>query len=100
MTACRFEVHDHAYITGPRAQVWPSRVVHSHADGERAHKHPDTGPAVFTIDRERWFFQTGLKGGGRKIYTRAPLGPQLELVELEPWQAEPSAIVVETEGLA
>ena len=78
-----FEVHEHRFISGPRARgsAWPrSTLVHSHFGGEAPHKHPDTGPSSYTIDKDEWFRVTGLKGGGRKQFTPAPSGEQLPVI--------------------
>lgn len=81
----KLEVHEHVYTSGPNAGGF-TKVAHSHADGNVGHKHPDTGPASFTIDKDEWLAATGLKGGGRKKFTRTPSGVQLEYVELSPEQ--------------
>ena len=96
--AGRFEVHEHSYVSGPNAR-WASpgnRLEHSHADGSTGHQHPDTGPAAFTIDKDEWYAATGMKGGGRKAYTKVPSGPQLERVELEPWQTTFEVVFCDT----
>lgn len=81
------EVHEHSYISGPNAHWTPCRrIEHSHADGSTGHKHADLGPATFTIAAAEWAARTDMKGGGKKAYTRKPSGPQLEWVDLEPWQ--------------
>ena len=50
------------------------------------HQHPDTGPACYTIDKDEWVRDTGLRGGGRKKFTKVPTGEQFPIVELEEWQ--------------
>jgi hypothetical protein len=88
MTA-RLEVHEHRYVSGRYANGGAYErggITHSHQDGAIPHEHPDTGPASYTIDKDQWFKATGLKGGGRKKFTKKPEGPQLERVELEDCQ--------------
>ncbi|HXI17793.1 MAG TPA: hypothetical protein VNM48_15640 [Chloroflexota bacterium] len=82
MTSASLEVHTHSYIAGSRS----GKVDHSHADGSRRHQHAATGPAKYTIDKDEWYATTGYKGGGRRKFTKNPVGPQLPLVELEAWQ--------------
>jgi hypothetical protein len=65
-----FEVHEHSRIVGGSG-----KVKHSHEDATAA--HPQHGPAHFTIDRDEWRRTTGLKGGGRKKFTKRPTGVQL-----------------------
>jgi hypothetical protein len=93
----RLEVHAHAYINGPNAcREGRRNFRHSHADGnygDGRHKHPDTGPALFDIDADEWAAATGLKGGGRKSFTDAPTGPQLDRVDLEDWQRTFTVVV-------
>lgn len=80
------EVHQHSIISGPRANS-SARIVHSHADGDTPHKHPDTGPATYTIDQDDWHRMTGgVAGGSRKEFSAAPKGEQLPRVELAEWQ--------------
>jgi hypothetical protein len=89
-----FEVHTHRFVRGPRRDArygrdgtWQDATfAHAHDDGSRAHGHPDTGPACFTIDRDAWFRTTGLRGGGRKTFTTRPTGEQFPIEELEDWQ--------------
>lgn len=78
-----FEIHEHVFIQGPRARrSWESHFEHSHADGSTGHKHPETGPAHFTIDKDQWAAATGgLQGGGRKSYSKTPRGLELPYVE-------------------
>ncbi len=84
------EVHRHTFVSGPRShgmfiqttQETTSTFHHSHVDGHRGHRHPDTGPACFDIDKDEWFRTTGLKGGGRKTFTAKPSGEQFALVAL------------------
>lgn len=76
------EVHEHSYVSGPNAhKSWLRTLTHSHADGSTPHEHEHTGPACYVIDKDAWAAATGLKGGGRKRYTKAPTGPQLAWVE-------------------
>jgi hypothetical protein len=83
------EVHEHCIIRGDRAhKTWCNKIVHSHPGGHLPHQHADTGPASFTIDKDDWFRATGLRGGGRKKFTKKPTGEQFPIVELEPWQTE------------
>lgn len=72
----RLEVHEHS-----RIHDGGGRVNHSHADGAPGHHHFGTGPATFTIDKDDWQQQTGLKGGGRKRFTTRPVGPQLTVTK-------------------
>jgi hypothetical protein len=89
-----FEVHEHIFISGPRAngvfiqatQKTTSHCSHSHAGGSAPHKHPDTGPASYTIDKDDWSRATGMLGGGRKKFTKQPTGEQLPIADLEDWQ--------------
>lgn len=81
----KFEVHSHSFISGPRSSRGQG-IVHSHAGGELPHKHPETGPASYTIDKRDWLRMTGLEGGGEKEFTPKPDGEQLPIVELEEWQ--------------
>lgn len=74
------EVHEHHYITGPRANGLRSKFAHSHDGGDKPHTHPDTGPSAYTIDKDDWFRSTGLRGGGRKKFTKNPTGEQIETV--------------------
>ena len=79
----RFEVHQHAFISGPRARFAgrpEAHLVHAHFGGDVAHSHPETGPASYTIDKDEWFRATGLKGGGRKKFTEEPSGEQLPVI--------------------
>lgn len=78
------EVHEHSFVSGPRAARIGSHVSHSHAGGGRPHSHPNTGPCTYTIDKDDWLRATGLRGGGRKKFTATPEGEQLQLVEREP----------------
>lgn len=80
------EVHEHWIISGPRARC-AAKIIHSHVGGDTPHKHPDTGPAAYTIDKDDWARATGgVEGGNRKRFTRSPEGEQLQRVELEEWQ--------------
>lgn len=77
----RLEIHEHSWISGPNAnRSWLRRIEHSHADGHIPHSHPDTGPACYTIDKDKWFRATGMMGGGKKKYTTKPTGPQLDFI--------------------
>jgi hypothetical protein len=81
----RYEMHEHKYIAGPnsrRTDLWT--LVHAHPDGSRPHRHPDTGPARYTIDRDEWAAVATGVGGGRRLFRAKPTGPQLEYVEPEP----------------
>lgn len=82
----KLEVHEHCFIQGPRARFAGARVVHSHEGGDVPHQHPDTGPACYVIDKDEWLAATGLRGGGRKKFTKAATGEQLDRVELAEWQ--------------
>lgn len=83
----KYEVHQHCWIAGPKANRSDLyKFEHSHAGGSEPHKHADTGPASYTIDKDEWFATTGLQGGGRKKFTAEPSGLQLDPVELEDWQ--------------
>lgn len=86
MPTGRLEVHDHCYVAGPRANGHSYRFSHSHEGGDQPHQHPEAGPASYTIDKDEWFRETGLRGGGRKTFTAQPTGEQLPWVELEDWQ--------------
>lgn len=79
-----YEVHEHCFVSGPRAKVAPVSFTHSHEGGDRPHRHPDTGSATYTIDKDEWRRQTGMVGGGRKKFTKRPTGEQLPLVTLTP----------------
>jgi hypothetical protein len=61
------EVHSHM---GPNGEI-----RHSHA--EALSHHTGYGPATLDIDRRMWSAQTGLRGGGRKEFTKNPKGPQV-----------------------
>lgn len=86
------EVHEHwrsgrrGYRFDPatRDTTWvdDTRLTHSHEDGSSGHRHPETGCALLTIDKDAWKAATGLKGGGRKTYTTRPSGEQLAYVAL------------------
>jgi len=81
------EVHEHCFIRGPKAnKSWLYKFSHSHECGEVPHQHPDTGPASYTIDKDEWFRETGMRGGGKKKFTKEPTGEQFPIVELEEWQ--------------
>jgi hypothetical protein len=88
--AARYEVHEHSFTRGPRAQLSGARshLVHSHAGGDVPHEHADTGPASFTIDKDQWLRRTGLHGGGRKKFTATPSGEQLPVVAIDPADLE------------
>jgi hypothetical protein len=79
--AAKLEVHEHSFITGPRAnKEWLRKLVHSHPGGDVPHKHPETGCGSYTIDKDEWFRATGLRGGGRKKFTVRPSGEQLPAI--------------------
>ena len=85
----KLEVHEHCFIAGPNARMTSRyKFSHSHAGGDRPHKHADathrTGPGSYTIDRDEWFRRTGLRGGGRKKFTKRPTGQQLPVVFVDP----------------
>jgi hypothetical protein len=88
-TPGKLEVHEHAFVRGPRSRrAGTHHFVHSHEGGDVPHQHPDTGPARYTIDKDGWLRETGLRGGGRKKFTVRPTGEQFPRLELEPWQTE------------
>jgi len=70
----RLEVHEHCFTSGPRANGWDYKFSHSHASGSVPHKHPNTGPACYTIDKDECRKITGRHGGGRKKFTEKPSG--------------------------
>jgi hypothetical protein len=76
-----FEVHKHSWITNLRARNCNYTFSHSHEGGDRPHHHPDTGPACYTIDKDDWLRNTGLRGGGRKKFTKNPRGQQMPIEE-------------------
>ena len=82
------EVHEHCYLAGPHANGRDYKFAHSHEGGEGPHYHDDgtsrTGPAARTIDRDAWLRVTGMRGGGRKVFTPRPTGAQLPTVPTEP----------------
>lgn len=84
----RMEVHEHTFISGPRGAHHSDRtIVHSHPGGNDPHQHEHTGPACYTIDKADWHRMSGgVEGGSEKIFTTAPEGEQLPIVELEDWQ--------------
>lgn len=83
----QLEVHTHSIIRGQRANIFGrNTITHSHEGGDMPHRHPDTGPASYTIDKDEWFRATGMRGGGRKKFTISPEGEQFPIVELEDWQ--------------
>jgi hypothetical protein len=70
-------VHEHRFIRGPRSNRtgnWPAHLSgtlrHSHEGGDAPHEHPDTGPASFTL--------------GKQKLTARPNGEQFTLVSREP----------------
>lgn len=75
------EVHRHTFVSGPRADRMDATFSHSHEGGSRTHRHPETGPATYTIDQDEWFRETGWRGGGRKAFTAQPTGRQLPWIE-------------------
>jgi len=87
----RLELHEHCYISGPNsAHSGRNKLTHSHEGGDQPHEHADethrTGPGSYTIDGKQWAAETGMRGGGKKCFTREPTGPQLPLVVIEPPQ--------------
>lgn len=89
--APKFEVHEHCFISGPRANRWDYKFEHSHPNGDVPHTHEHTGPSSYTIDKDEWLRMTGLSGGGRKKFTAKPLGLQLVAI---PRAAEDSAFEI------
>lgn len=97
----RLEVHEHSFVSGPRAgghyenSVWHTgKFTHSHEGGAQPHQHEDTGPATYTIDADDWFRATGgTRGGSRKRYTVKPSGEQMPIRELEEWQKSFTVVV-------
>ncbi len=63
------EIHGHAVLSGPLYQAGTRDITHAHEGGDRAHRHPGTGPAHYQRDRY-------------KKYTVRPNGPQLPTVPL------------------
>lgn len=90
-----YEVHEHCFVSGPRANRPGYSFDHSHPGGSVPHQHPNTGPACFTIDRDEWRRRTGRDGGGRKVFTKTPTGERLPVLELEPWQKSFDVIIDE-----
>jgi hypothetical protein len=87
------EVHAHSFVRGPRSgghyerDGWHTGTFsHSHEGGDVPHEHQDCGPATYTIDKDEWARETGLRGGGRKKFTAKPSGEQMPIVEMEDWQ--------------
>jgi hypothetical protein len=88
----RFEVHEHVFVSGPRShgmfiratQKTTSHFSHSHEGGNIPHTHPNTGPGCYTIDKDEWLQATGLRGGGRKKFTKEPSGEQMPMIERTP----------------
>ncbi len=78
--AKQYEVHAHHWVSGSRR----GQFSHSHEGGDVGHEHTNTGPAAFTIDKDEWAAATGLRGGGRKKFTKRPAGEQMEAM---PWGA-------------
>lgn len=75
----KFEVHEHTYVSGPNRPG--KQFSHSHFGGNGPHTHQDTGPSVFTIDRDDWRRATGYGSArGRKKFTAEPSGPQLPAI--------------------
>lgn len=93
------EMHEHSQISGPGHNISRNgrlpHINHSHQGGDKPHQHEHHGPASYTIDKDEWFAATGLRGGGRKVFTAAPTGPQLPIVELADWQKSFEVIVDE-----
>lgn len=89
------EVHEHCFVSGPRAHAAGNyKFSHSHEGGDVPHKHPGTGPASYTIDRDDWARTTGLRGGGRKEFTTAPSGEQFAWCDLEDFQRSFEVVVL------
>lgn len=87
--SAKLEVHEHYIISGPNAhKTWLNKFSHSHEGGDKPHEHDDgvhrTGPGAYTIDKDDWFLRTGLRGGGRKKFTKKAAGQQMPLVHIEP----------------
>lgn len=97
------EVHSHSFVSGKRAGghyegdgKWHTGTFsHSHEGGNQPHQHEHTGPASYTIDKDDWYRSTGLRGGGRKVFTARPTGEQMPIVELEEWQKSFEVVVCE-----
>lgn len=70
----KLEVHEHTFISGSRTG---QTLVHSHADGDKPHRHENTGPSCYAIDKDEWFRATGMRGGSCKKFTGSPTGEQL-----------------------
>lgn len=79
----KLEVHEHCFVSGPNASGPNYKFKHSHAGGGIPHKHPDTGPSCYTIDKDQWRKATGLRGGSRKKFTSKPVGERMEWIALE-----------------
>lgn len=76
-----YEQHEHVFIRGPRAgSAYRNKIVHSHEGGDVPHAHPDTGPGSYVIDKDEWYRATGMRGGGRKTFTKQPEGEQLPYI--------------------
>lgn len=89
----KLEVHEHSFIRGPRANRLGSSLQHSHEGGDVPHSHLDTGPAGYTIDKDEWLRATGLSGGGRKKFTKAPTGEQFPVIPRTPEESSFEVIV-------
>lgn len=77
----QFEVHEHCFTRGPRANGWNYKFTHSHTGGSAPHKHAETGPACYG----------GFKDAGK--FTAKPKGEQMPMVDLEDWQKSFDVIV-------
>lgn len=83
------EVHEHCIVSGPRSNVCGrNKFTHSHEGGNVPHEHPCTGPSSYTIDKDAWYERTGLRGGGRKKFTKKPTGEQFPIVSIDPTDLE------------
>lgn len=91
----RLEIHTHSYVAGINSNCG-RQLVHSHEGGDSPHQHQDTGPASYTIDKDEWAAATGLRGGGRKKFSKTPNGEQLPNMDLEEWQTKFDVIVCKT----
>lgn len=83
------EVHEHNFIRGERAnKTWRYKLSHSHEGGDIPHSHPDTGPSCYTIDKDDWLRTTGLRDGGRKVFTPEPTGDQFSYIPRDTSECE------------
>lgn len=86
----KLEVHEHVFVRGPRSG---QHIHHAHEGGAEPHQHDATGPSCYTIDKDEWYRRTGLRGGGRKVFSDGQKGVQLAIVPLEEWQRDFDVIV-------